>query len=97
MCVTYLPGWARMRSFAFFKSVSRSPNSSAPAGHDFTQAGSELMAARSAASADARIWPLNSSGGAKAKRSWHMSHLEIFGASESHSAVGTPQGQAHMQ
>ena len=83
-----------MRSCALASISSRVPKCRQSAGQALTHAGVRIVSRKRLVSACVRAVPLRETGAGWAVRSAQCVHFSIFGARLSHSAVGTPHGQA---
>src|SRR5215813_1945691 len=93
----YLSGRFEIRLRASSSISSRSPNRKASAGQALTHAGTAIFAPKELPSSALSLCPFLDKGSGCSDRSAQCVHFCILGASECHSAVGTPQGQAQMQ
>ncbi len=97
MWSTYFVGWPAMRLWASASMSSRVPKRRQSAGHALTHAGVMMVSRKRLVSACVRAVPLRETGAGWSFLSAQCVHFSIFGASLSHSAVGTPHGQARTQ
>ena len=97
MWSTYFVGLPPIRLWASASISSRVPKWRQSAGQALTHAGVRMFSRKLLDSAGVSAVPLRETGAGWLVRSAQCVHFSIFGASLSHSAVGTPHGQARTQ